>query len=755
METSTPYRASGRPRKGLQICFQCRNRKVRCDGTAGGCENCRRLKFHCSFSVPDTDQLVDNSDGSIPRSDPSHLRLEKRRVRRACVQCRDKKTKCCGTQPMCRRCLSRGAACQYPDSATNHKSLSSTVETSTSQGQPAATVPNDSASGIMHRGLSSSREVSIALSPASSLGFDLVINKTIIKQHIDAFFDYVYPIPCYGFVHKATFCQSWAQGTYNPRLLKSICGLTGRYLASSDSTRLQQSTRWIHEAETELLMRLSEPSMSDIEALMLTTMDHIIARRFSKMLVSACLAARLAYMMRLNYEDGRHSFITQERRRRLMWAIFTLDTMYSSGRAEFTGCSKDTIHLQLPCNERSFTLDIPVITEPLASTGARGSSELGLMAYNIRVLDIRDRIQRLSHTITHHRKPLPECIVQLTGLADELEKLRRSVPQQYNFDKKNLFLRAYTPQRTPFVMFHAWWHQCHCDMYRFTIPGFREGLPVGELQTLSPDYVTYCRDRCLEHALAVADIMDAVTDMGKDIFITDPALAMCAFHSARVISRLGSPQFSRLPRAMLISKLKACSDILEIPAEMYPTTKLLRSGISDLIHDAERDSGDTSPIRSNWETEQSGTDTADSVSARSAIQQNGAISTAEIYSKYSVTDEIRKLRFQQDGEDDIQRYQSGEVDVREDEAVTTTTKSFILPQPVKTDDNQPYITISQDMTGTEFGFPQAGLGTTTATYDVSMTLGFEPSYGDCQPDLFLDSFMPLQNDWNLADPASF
>lgn len=175
-----------------------------------------------------------------------------------------------------------------------------------------------------------------------------------------------------------------------------MCGLTARYIASGDSSRLQQATRWIQESEMQLLMRLSEPSMSDIEALMLTTLDHIIARRFSKMLVSACLAARLAFMMRLNYEDGRLSFLTQERRRRLMWGIYTMETLYSSGRTEFTGCPKETIHLQLPCHERSFTLDIPVMTEPLKPPENQCSLELGLMAYNIRVLDIRDRIQRYS-----------------------------------------------------------------------------------------------------------------------------------------------------------------------------------------------------------------------------------------------------------------------------------------------------------------------------------------------------------------------
>ncbi|KAH0424690.1 nitrate assimilation regulatory protein [Colletotrichum camelliae] len=602
--------------------------------------------------------------------------------------------------------------------------------------QPVATSADESVNdGNTHRGSPSARDTSIAPSPAPSRGFEFIVNKSIIKQHIDAFFDFVYPIPCYGFIHKATFCQA-------------------RYLASGDQGRLQQATRWIQEAEMQLFMRLSEPSLSDIEALMLTTLDHIMARRFSKMLISACLAARLAYMMRLNYEDGRHGFLMQERRRRLMWAIFTLDTLYSSGRAEFTGCSKETIHLQLPCNERSFTLDIPVMTEPLSPPDIRTTSDLGLMAYNIRVLDIRDRIQRLSHTITHRRKPLPECIEQLKGLADELDNLRRSLPQHYHFDKKNLFLRAYTPQRTSFVMFHAWWHQCQCDMYRFTIPGFREGLAFEELQGLSPEFVAYCRDRCLEHALAVSDIMATVTEMGKDIFITDPSLAMCAFHSARVISRLGSPEFSPLPRAVMIAKLQACSDILEAPSEVYPTTNLLRGGISDLIHDAERDSGDSSPLRSDWDLEKPHEIIGEVASAPSTLHDSTDRGSREVYSKYSVTDEIRKLKFQQDGDDNVQPYLDDGRETR-DQHDMAHPHGFGMPDISKTDGAHSYMPIPPEMTGNSFGFPTTGFGGNSAAYDVSMTLGFEPRYGECQPDLFLDSFMPLQTDWNMADPGCF
>ncbi|KAF4777733.1 hypothetical protein HER10_EVM0006645 [Colletotrichum scovillei] len=248
--------------------------------------------------------------------------------------------------------------------------------------------------------------------------------------------------------------------------------------------------------------------------------------------------------------------------------------------------------------------------------------------------------------------------------------------------------------------------------------------------------------------------MATVNEMGRDIFITDPALVMCTFHSARVISRLGSSQFANLPKDVLISKLKACSDILETPAEIYPTTKLLRGGIADLIHDAERGSGDSSPLRSNWEAEQPGSDNEATGAQQPGVQRSTQGPVTEVYSKYSVTDEIRKLKFQQDGEEGRDEYQSDAPAIGVG-ADGVTPQQFLMTDMSKEHGPQPYMPMPQDMTANGFGFSEAGFGASAAPYDVSMTLGFEPSYGECQPDLFLDTFMPLQNDWNMADSGCF
>lgn len=438
--------------------------------------------------------------------------------------------------------------------------------------------------------------------------------------------------------------------------------MSARYLFVDDIQRRQIAAKWIEEAHNLLFSRASEPMASDLEALALISLDHVISRRFAKAMVSTALTARLAYMMRLNHGDGRIASLAQERRTRLMWCIFVFDRFFSSGRAEFSLCPRDTIHLQLPWPEQSFLLDSPVTTEPLRlPSNQHGPTQLGFMALCIRLLDIRDRISRYSfllgkttlrvminegfrsvQKIIRHRRPLADYLPELKSLEEELGALHRTLPPGSIFTTKNLFLRAYTPRRTTFVMFHIWMHQCHCDLYRFTIPGFREALPADELRSLPTAFTSYCRRQCLKHALGVSKVISSVIDLGKDIFITDPSLAICAFHSARIIFRLGQPDLENLATSEVVTSLAACSQILDTQAEIYPTTKLLQRGIQDLIHDAQHTPRGPSPLRSTWEMEQSNDD-GELPLPQSAVQMNSC--ARDICSKYSIAEEIRKMEF--------------------------------------------------------------------------------------------------------------
>ncbi|RKK08692.1 hypothetical protein BFJ65_g16353 [Fusarium oxysporum f. sp. cepae] len=726
-----------RNRKTSEICAQCRNRKVRCDGDPTGCNNCKRLKFNCSLLVTDSDNGIEL--------------LERRRVSRACIPCRDRKLKCSGRRPACSRCSDRGSPCHYPSAAradSHDSGPSPRGEPSIAAGStPSAPESNrhESQHSQAQRQLGGQPSSGSMPTPVQISQWDLGISKQTVKQHIDAYFDLIHPIPCYGFLHRATLLQSWSKNELNPCVLSAICGITSRFIDPGSSEHRAIAKRWIEDAESHLLRRVAQPRLSDIEAWLLVTLDHYLSQRVSKMLVSMALTSRLAYILRLNHEDPRQKFLVQERRRRLMWAIYIMDSLYSSGKTEFTACTPETLHIRLPCAEKSFSMDAPVITVPLYSSPHEDISNIGLLGYCIRVLDIRNRVQRLTLTITNHREPIDQCLLAVESIENELRQFSASLPVRYHWDPAAFSLRAFSPSRTPFLMLHAWWHQTHCDLFRFTIPGFREGLPTDEILQLSSEYTSACREKCLYHAISVSKILEVPKSVGGSELISDPSIAMCAFHSARIISRLGQYPMGDMPQTNLVTRLTACAEALEEQAVILPTTAILKKGISDLVNDAERDRHGPYACPSIWEEEESESYNTTTGASRD-ISSSGA---REVFSKHSVTETVQSLQFQPgeqgESEDHGDSAQPASEMAFGNEPRSTSTANFMpmnispLPEPV-----------AQDQA--DFSLY---LGEAEPHLDNIFNFGLHGQYGSGQPDVFMDSFWPLADgDWTMPDVGS-
>ncbi|KIL90185.1 transcriptional regulatory protein [Fusarium avenaceum] len=559
---------------------------------------------------------------------------------------------------------------------------------------------------------------------------DLGIDKNTVKKHIDAYFDLIHPIPCYGFLHRATLLQSWSKNELNPSVHQST------------------ARKWIQDAESHLLQQLARPQISDIEAWLLITLDHYLSQRVSKMLVSMALASRLAYILRLNYEDTRQGFLVQERRRRLMWSIYVMDSLYSSGKAEFTACAAETLHIRLPCNEKSFSMNIPVTTEPLHPPLHSDTTTMSLLGYCIRVLDIRNRTQRLALTITNHRKPIEECLVAVESIENELRQFSVSLPARYHLNPTAFSLRAFSPSRTPFIMLHAWWHQTHCDLFRFTIPGFREGLPASEILQMSPEFTASCREKCLFHAVSVSKILEMPKAVGGSELISDSSMAMCAFHSARIISRLGQYPMGDMPQTGLVARLTACAEALEEQATLLPITAILLKGIRDLMNDAQRNRDGPYACPSIWEEEET---ESNRLSQTPQVAQ-GNSEVKEVFSKHSTTDVIQSLHFQPREQGDAPEARGsftthaalstslGDVAA----GITSEPGSEFVPINVT---SHPSGTMDSEVIdfGGYFGEPESHV-------DNLLAIGLHGQYGSGQPDVFMDSFWPLcDGDWTMPE----
>lgn len=61
-------------------------------------------------------ETIDQNKVAIPRAVPALQTPARRRVERACQECRERKIRCGGQKPSCEQCSAFGVGCVYPSS---------------------------------------------------------------------------------------------------------------------------------------------------------------------------------------------------------------------------------------------------------------------------------------------------------------------------------------------------------------------------------------------------------------------------------------------------------------------------------------------------------------------------------------------------------------------------------------------------------------------------------------------------------------
>jgi len=143
---------------------------------------------------------------------------------------------------------------------------------------------------------------------------------------------------------------------------------------------------YVDIAVNSVLAAIERPTITKIQTLVLSIRYRMTTRNFSSAFMLLSIAVRMAFGLRLNYENPGLCFLAQESRRRLMWALYMLDSTWSAGLRDFTICPADVIHLQLPGTEEDFELDVPRQT---ASLSGHSNRDLSILAYYIRIMSLR------------------------------------------------------------------------------------------------------------------------------------------------------------------------------------------------------------------------------------------------------------------------------------------------------------------------------------------------------------------------------
>ncbi|KAI0549614.1 hypothetical protein F4679DRAFT_545895 [Xylaria curta] len=559
------------PRAKRATCSQCRIRKVRCDGREGLCQNCDRLGFECSFQ-----QSASKLPGRYALKSP-----ERRRRMQACIPCHLKKTRCHGELPRCSNCVRKARECTYPAPRRQGATppAAAVANSDRSSTTPSRETPAQLMPIIEHEGPSPPPEQNtsaIEKLPETSLP-----DVPTVLNHIEEYFEYLYPLPSFAFLHKATVIRRCRDGAINEPLGFAICAVTSLHLQRASLNHHS----WAQKAEQLILQQINRPSIFHLQALLLVIRYRIENGEFPTAFMLAALAARTAVALRLNYERSELAFVAQEARRRLYWALYLLDDYFCVGLREFELCPEETIYLQLPCREEIFEAGQQCQTGLLRPSASDNVVAMGLRGAFMRLTSARRAAMRFNRRVGFGEESSSTIGSRIRQFEQELACLQPALSPEHQYSVANLLSCEWPAQ---FVMLHMSFHQYHCDLYRMFLNGYSEAAPSMLLASIRSQDRIAMQAKCLEHAENIirilGDFLTHHTRFSRGRLLLERDGAVCAFESARLVM-FGA----RLPCATstLESAIhKARNVSLHFITEFYPysaSTQTLRTALEHLI----------------------------------------------------------------------------------------------------------------------------------------------------------------------------
>ncbi|KAF2964041.1 hypothetical protein GQX73_g9542 [Xylaria multiplex] len=339
---------------------------------------------------------------------------------------------------------------------------------------------------------------------------------------VDVYFDRVYPLPSHAFLHPANTKERCREGKADQALAYAICALATWHSQPDQNARVRADA-WSKTAENILLRHLESPTISRLQALLLTINYQMQAGLFQRAFMLTATAARYAAAMRLNHERPDLDPITQEVRRRIIWSLKIIERYFSVGLPEFEAFHIETIYLRFPCSESDFGCEV--------SGGDDGAYSLF-----VQLELIRREIMKLTRAVSLCEQPydpLIKLIAELKGSLDKVALLlssntsHASLLTSVDGEGGLLSIRQ--------VFAHISFHQANCDLYRILLKGYPEAAPCVVLDAVDKAHAETAQYECLKHASAIVQILTNLNHNSKSVLLLEFDTAICTYHAVRLI----------------------------------------------------------------------------------------------------------------------------------------------------------------------------------------------------------------------------
>ncbi|KAJ5503751.1 hypothetical protein N7463_006625 [Penicillium fimorum] len=404
-------------------------------------------------------------------------------------------------------------------------------------------------------------------SPLNWLSTHYLPNSSRIAMLVEEYFNNVHPLRAFAFIHKPSFLQrldgELSKNSHNNALLHVICALGAQFYALSYSVTtaalepkfvLLAGTQWAKVAQRLILETIDRVT---IESLMAAVLLHDYAVRlgnFANAFMLSGLTTRMTQALQINLEyntdilcqdtDNGLPVTAKESRRRLMWSCYIMDALVGSGVDQLMLMDERDIKIQLPCNERNFTQQIPCLTETLYP----GSwlkllpedidtktllPNMGIMAYSIRQISIRKRVLR-------YIKHLGEAMVpwdpasEFAHLDSDCRAWYDSLPASLQFTPDAIYIRKDTSQLGALCLLHCTHYQTICDLYRLGAPALYKLRAAFDFPPEQGEFLRHLQQVLFDSARALATIIGQTAAHGPQM-LADSWLPTIAYDSSRIM----------------------------------------------------------------------------------------------------------------------------------------------------------------------------------------------------------------------------
>ncbi|KAH7170282.1 fungal transcriptional regulatory protein [Dactylonectria macrodidyma] len=531
--TTTSPTSTAKRRRTVTVatdcCRTCRLRKVKCTGNPGNgpCVNCARLDLSCPFNQDGSPSYI---SGKVLRSTPSHSHTEagtvRKRAQRACSLCHSNKTKCSGDLPKCKRCEANDLACEY----TPAKRKFTHVPVSSSSSRGHKTTPSNQRSASSDAGgptINRNRDNFILAIDASILNAEynsltvfidatnrsnreILFRKDIIMKHMDAYFQYIYYMPCMGFFRRNTVYQEIQDGTFDPATAAAMCAVTSLFVNPGEAGRVF-SMKCSEQVELYVFHSIFRFAEKVLILYALNGYHNFLHGHLAKVWQCFGIATRLMLGLQVNWDirPRDRSFAHQETMRRIVWQFFYLDRLLAGGYEEYIGCRDEIMKIRLPCSEEAFKADRAVIVERLHEK-SKSKGNMGIHGYQLRLIDIRHRVlvattkMGVSRSANRSRLEPSKLMAIMNGFQNELSEVNTSLPEQLKLNDQNIARVMTSEDRTGYVFIHSCLASVTIDLYSLCLPGLREQLSADLLCKLPPEFIAKCQKQAVAHALCLA-----------------------------------------------------------------------------------------------------------------------------------------------------------------------------------------------------------------------------------------------------------